>query len=119
MNKEQLNTLKYENVFDILLFVLYKLKDDEKYSTLSELAYLLDYQSLLKLCKMYGGLTIRIPTLDEIELIIHSLMLYDMHLKGYRLDESIKLLNLETKKLDEIIESYNIIEKVMNNYTLG
>ena len=48
--KEELNNLKTTDLFSLLLFVLYKIRDIEEYSTISELAYILDKESLLQLC---------------------------------------------------------------------
>ena len=36
--KEELNNLKTTDLFSLLLFVLYKIRDIEEYSTISELA---------------------------------------------------------------------------------
>ena len=62
--KEELNQLKETDVYSMLLFVLYKMRGIEEYSILSELAYILDKKNLLNLCEYFGGLTIKIPTID-------------------------------------------------------
>ena len=72
--KEELSKLKTMDVFSLLLFILYKVRDIDEYSTISELAYVLDKDNLLKLCEYFGGLTITIPTIDELENIINSLL---------------------------------------------
>ena len=74
--KENLLTLHDMDRWSLILFVLYKLKNIPEYSTISELAYVLDKDNLLKLCEYFGGITIKIPTVDELELLIYSLVLY-------------------------------------------
>jgi hypothetical protein len=46
------------------------------YMVLSELVYVLDKDNLLKLCEYFGGSTIKIPTIKELESIVYSLLLY-------------------------------------------
>ena len=52
-----------------------KIKDLPEYSTLSELAYILDKKSLLKLCEYFGGITMTIPTIEDLENLTKSLLL--------------------------------------------
>ena len=71
--KDSLKQLNSSDTYSLILFCLYKIKNNEKYSTLSELAYVLDKDNLLKLCEYFGGLTIKIPTIDEIESLVQAL----------------------------------------------
>ena len=73
---QELNNLKSQDIYSLILFALYKLREIPEYSTLSELAYIVDKENLLKLCEYFGGTTIHIPTIDELESILYSLLLY-------------------------------------------
>ena len=72
INKE-LSKLKETDIWSLLMFVLYKVKDTEEYSSLSELSYVLDKRNMLKLCEYFGGSTLYIPTIDELERLIELL----------------------------------------------
>ena len=74
--KTEIARLKEMDVYSLMLFALYKIKDIPEFSTLSEMAYVLDKDNLLKLCEYFGGLTIKIPTVDELQSIIYALVLY-------------------------------------------
>ena len=66
--RNELNKLTDSDIYSLILFALYKMNETNEYSSLSELSYLLDKESLLKLCEFYGGTTIRIPTINELEI---------------------------------------------------
>ena len=55
---------------------MYDLRKVPEYTTLSELCYLLDVESFMKLLKYFGGQTIKIPTKEEFSDIIQVLLLY-------------------------------------------
>lgn len=104
-----------------MLFVLFKLRDIPEYSTLSELSFVLDKDNFLKLCEYFGGLTIQIPSISELQSIVYSLTLYQyVNVEGKTLDEALKLIgkpidvNIGTVKSD-----YFKICELMNNYSFG
>ena len=66
MNKN-ISQLNEDDVYTLVFFLLYKLKDDPDYAVASELVALLDKQSLLKLCAYYGGKKLQIPEVRDIE----------------------------------------------------
>ena len=74
--KDELSFLKEQDVYSLVLFILYQLHGTKEYSSISELSYVLDKDNLLKLCEFFGGQTITIPTLDEIEELVCGLVLY-------------------------------------------
>ena len=64
--KTELENLKEKDIYSLMLFALYKAQEIPEYASLSQLAYILDKDNLLKLCEFYGGLTIKIPTVKEL-----------------------------------------------------
>lgn len=81
--KEKLDSLQSTDVYSLILFAIFKMKDIPEYSTLSELAYILDKESLFNFLEYYGGTTIKVPTLDEFNQIIRALILYQaVNLEG-------------------------------------
>ena len=99
---KNLNMLNEEDILNDVLYLIYKLNDDPKYSVLSELIYILGKDSLFKLCSILGGCEIKIPTLFDLKLFIGALYVYSaMHNDGTTFEDAFKVLNLDTslKKL--------------------
>ena len=86
-----LEELDEKDIYSLLLFVLFKLKDDSKYSTLSELVYVLNKDSLFNLLSVFGGLTITIPKIKDLQLVVSGLLIYQLvNIEGKDLTTSIK-----------------------------
>jgi hypothetical protein len=116
--KEELNRLKETDVYSMLLFILYKMKDIEEYSVLSELAYILDKQNLLNLCEYFGGLTIQIPTIDELESLLNSLLLYQyIEIDKLSYDEAIAKIGFDSFDLRKIKKDYGKISELLETYS--
>lgn len=115
--KERLLTFKDVDIWSLMLFTLYKIKDLPEYSSISELAYILDKDNMLKLCEYFGGLTIKIPTIDELEEIVYALVLYQyVNIDGMEYDEAVKLLGEKSSNLRNIKSGYLKVCEVLNNY---
>lgn len=116
--KSELNKLKTTDLFSLLLFVLYKIKDIKEYSTISELAYVLDRENLLNLCEYFGGITLRIPTIDELESIVNSLLVYQyVNIDGYEYNEAIKKIGFDSTQLRQVKKDYNKIVEILKDYS--
>lgn len=112
-----LDKLKSTDIYSLILFILYKLKDSEKYSTLSELAYLLDKDSLLRLCQYYGGLTITIPKIRDLEKVLDGLLLFqEVDLEHKDFDETISKFDMKKSEKESLISTYIEIKKTIENY---
>lgn len=115
--KDELNALKQKDIYSLILFILFKLKNISEYSTLSELIYILDKDSILKLCEYFGGQYIKIPTIDELESIIYALMLYEkIDLNNINYDEAVKSIASFTDNIKEIISLYRQIKVLISDY---
>ena len=118
--RKELDNLKMTDTFSLILFVLYKIRDVSEYSTISELAYILDKDALLDLCEYFGGLTIKIPTIEEIESIINSLLLYQyINIDGYSYDEAVDKIGFDSFQLRKIKKDYNNICSILSDYSLS
>lgn len=117
--KKELETLKNSDIYSILMFALYKLNNSDEFSALSELSFVLDEKNLLNLCEYFGGLTIRIPTIEELELLLCGLNVYKLVvLDGEDYDSVIE--NYPTKfSTLSVKKSYNLISSVLSDYTFG
>ncbi len=118
--KTELKNLKNVDVYSLLLFTLYQCKNSDEYSALSELAYILDEKNLLSLCEYFGGTTITIPTIEELELLLCALSVYkSIHIDNLTIEDSLTPYENHKFTVDEIKASYLHISNVMENYHFG
>lgn len=116
--KEELNQLKETDIYSMLLFVLYQMKNLPEYSVLSELAYVLDKQNLLNLCEYFGGLTVTIPTIDELESLLNSLLMYQyIEIEGLTYDEAISKIGFNSFDLRKVKKDYHKLSKLLESYS--
>ena len=115
--KEQLNAMTTSDIYSLMMFVLFKLKDEEEYSTLSQLSYILDKENLLKLCEFYGGLTIHIPTIEELEIVLDALLLYQaVKLQHKDFSKTLSKFNVDAIQYKKICSCYEIVVDLLSNY---
>lgn len=117
--KNELQKLKQIDIWSLMLFVLYRFQNIPEYSSISELAYILDEKNLLKLCEYFGGQTIKIPTIDQLEELIYSMLLYQ-YIDIEHIDdaEAVKLLHLDKSKEKEVKHCYKSLKNVISNYEI-
>lgn len=109
--KNEINNLSNEDIYSLMLFVLYKSTRIPEYSALSQLAYILDKDSLLKLCEFYGGLTITIPTISQLNSLLNGLLLYNM------VDIEGQDLNIVSTQFESgTIDTYIKIKEILKDY---
>ena len=117
MLNNDIKELKNEDFYSILLFVLFKLSNDPEYSSLSRLAYILDRDNLLKFCKMFGGLTIKVPTMEELEILCSGLLLYQkIDIEKQPADKVEESFDFDIYSKNELIGLYRKIRKVIKDY---
>lgn len=115
--KEEVAKLKSIDIYSFMLFALYKISDIKEYSAISELAYVLDKENLLKLCEYFGGTTIQIPTIDELKSIIYALILYQyVDIEKMSYDDAIKVIGNTTDEMKQIKHTYAKIKEVIDGY---
>ena len=120
LNKK-LETLKTEDVYSLLMFLLFKAEEIPEYAVLSRLAYLFDKEVLLTLCEMFGGMTIKFPTIDELENMLGALTVYsrieiDKEDPDSVLKEVTKKCKTKGTKSGDIIKLYNQLKGIMERY---
>lgn len=115
--KDELKHLNEIDIWNLMLFSLYSVKDAPEYSGLSELAYILDKKNLLKLCEYFGGQTITVPTIEQLELLLYGLLLYQyVNVEGMRYEDAFELINPPQYSHNDIRYSYNRIKNTLDNY---
>lgn len=114
---EELEKLKAIDVYSLLMFALFKLRDIPEYSTLSELVYLIDRENLLKLCEYFGGMTISIPTIDELESLVYSLLLFQyVDIDKMKYDDAIELIGHKSSDLRKVKADYVELKELLSKY---
>ena len=99
--RTELDKLTTEDIYSMLMFVLYKSTDVPEYSSLSQLAYILDKDSLTKLCAFYGGLTITIPKIEQLNELLEGLLM-------------VQMVDIQKKDFDEVSKKFN--KSTVNTY---
>lgn len=118
--KNELSNLKNADIYSLLLFTLFQCRNTNEYSALSELAYLLDEKNLLNLLEYYGGMTITIPKIEDLELLLCGLSVYKaVNIDKGSLTEVLSTYMNHTFSIEEIQKAYTQIVGVMTNYSFG
>ena len=115
-NLINLDNFKEKDLYSIILYAIYKNTQDPRYSTLSELIYTLDKNSLLNFCSIFGGITITVPTLDQLNLYTNTLLLYQKVANGWSISEAMKSLDIDQKDKEKILDLFFIIKDSVNEY---
>lgn len=117
--KEELQKLKEPDIWSLMLFVLFKIKDVPEYSGISELAYILDRKNLLKLCEYFGGCTITIPTIEELEILVYGLLLYQyVNIEGIEMEDALVMVSRKDIDSKKVRHAYCKILETLENYEL-
>lgn len=117
--KTELKKLKEIDIWSLMLFVLYNFQKIPEYSTLSELAYIVDEKTLLKLCEYFGGQTITIPTIDQLEETIYAMLLYQYtDIEHIPFEEALLLLRVNKNQEKSIKNCYKTLKYVLSNYEI-
>lgn len=119
---KRLDTLNSKDVYSLMLFSLYKLRGIPEYSTLSELVYVLDKESLFNFLSVFAGLTIKVPKMDELQEVIDGLALYSLaNIENVPFDEAfVEVCRQDTNK-ESLKKCYDTICKVvcMSDFNRG
>lgn len=116
--KKKLEFLTKDDTYSMALALLYAVSEDPEYSTINELAYILDHDSFTKFIRYYGGQTIKIPTQKELEDSLKLLLLFKyckmdditwrdaVVAAGFSKEESMSIRHRMTRFMDHLDE-YN------------
>ena len=119
--KEKLASMKMTDVYSLILFAIFKMKEIPEYSTISELSYVLDGNSLFNFLEYFGGTTIKVPTLSEFKVVVESLLLYQyVNVEGMNYNQAVKLLDLSSAgvTIREVKSCYSKLVNILNEYEL-
>lgn len=117
--KEEIAKLRDTDTYSLILFALYKLRNIPEYRELSELAYILDKNSLLNFLEYFGGLTVKVPTVEELRMVVYTLLVYEyVKVDKLSIDEAILKLNQTEIKPFELKKSYIKLNELLEDYSI-
>ena len=120
MIKSNIENLKQADFYSILLFALYKMNEIPEYSSLSQMAYVLDQKNLLNFFEYFGGQTIKVPTIQEMESLTYSLLLYQyVKIDNIPYEEALELVGHKSCELRQVKKKYNALCQVLENYSFA
>lgn len=108
------NELKENDLISVLLYGLYKVGNVPEYSAISELAYTLSKDDLFRLCATFGGVTIKIPTLDELKTMSKTLLVIDLTCKGMSFEDACK--EAEVEDIEPVVKAYEIMSRAIEEF---
>lgn len=118
--KSELNSLTTSDIYSLLMFTLYKTNELPEYSALSQLSYVLDKDNLLNLCEYYGGTTLRIPTIDELELLLNGLLLFQLvDIEHQDFEEAMIKIRQSNVNYKDVRSAYFRIKDIMSKYSFN
>lgn len=118
--KADFDRLHLSDIYSLMLFVLFKVRDIPEYSVLSEMCYLLDGNNMTRFLAYFAGKTVTIPTEVEFANLASALLLYQyINLEGDTLVVAqSKLGDLTKKQLEEVTNLYIKLLPVMKEYNI-
>lgn len=112
-----LEELDKQDIYSLILFTLYKLKDVSEYSVLSELVYILDEKSFSRFLSYFEGQTIKIPRIQDLKNIVNALLFYERKSNTQLTDDEIMFdLNISEKEKPALYETLNLISEIIKEY---
>lgn len=118
--RQQLDKLQSNDIYSLMLFVLYKLTETNEYSSLSQLSYILDKDNMLKLCEYFGGTTLYIPKIEELENVLTALLLYEcVDIEHKDFDTCLSEIDIPSRKKSQLIKCYEVVKNVLKDYNFN
>lgn len=101
--------------YSMTMMVLYLLRDDPRYATISRLANILDEKNFMKFIAYFGGTEIKVPSTKEVTDVLDGLLYYKIVSEGVGTSEynRSQMDNLQTVSRD-IVEEAKRIELAIN-----
>lgn len=111
-----LDALSERDVYSLLLFALYRLRGVPEYATLSELAFVLKHDDLVRFLKVFAGATLKVPTMRDLETAIAGLLAYQAaDLGGEPLASAIREASGALPQRD-VREAYRAVKAAMAGF---
>lgn len=114
---KSLEQLDKKDISSLILFTIFKMKDLPQYATLSELIYILDENSFSKFLNYFGGKTITVPTVEEFNTILSTLLVLERKENTNMTEEEIFVeLGICKKEQEEVKKTLPVVLEVLREY---
>lgn len=115
-----LSKFKESDVYALICGYLYEFKDIPEYSIISELAYLLSADSFVNLVTYFAGQTFKVPTKEEFQGAIRTLLLLQyFEIEGRDWKESLKAAGFDTSDGRAAQIQLNKLKTTLEKYRYG
>lgn len=112
-----LEEMDKKDISSLILFALYKLKDVPEYSTISELPYILDSDSFIRFLNYYGGKTVKVPTVDEFNKIVDSILVYSIKENdGKTIEEACTEMEVAIRGKATVMQTVKLLGELLSEY---
>ena len=112
-----LEEMDKKDISSLILFALYKLKDVPEYSIISELPYILDSDSFIRFLNYYGGKTIKVPTVDEFNRIVDSILVYSVKENDDKtIEEACTEMEVAVRDKAFVMQIVKLLSELLNEY---
>ena len=120
-SKADFDKMQLSDIYSLMLFVLFKIKDVPEYSVLSELCYLLDGNNLTRLITYFAGKTVTFPTESEFVNLANAMLMFQyINLEGDSfVNAQNRLTDVTKKQKDEISDLYLKLLPIMKQYNIN
>lgn len=110
--------IKEEDVNALALMVLSVLRDTPEFGTTAHLAYTLSRKDFNRIIDMFGGQTIRIPTREDVNKALSSIIYYhSKYIRGRSDYSAIRDSHLTVKQVTELRPYLEKIDYIMNHFS--
>lgn len=110
-------SLKENDVYSMVMFALYKMRDNPDFLPISELMYTVDHENFLRLIETFGGTTIRIPTIEEVETVTFALLIFQrVDLDGEQYAKVVSDISKRTDSINDVTSCYFDLKDVLRKY---
>lgn len=114
--RSEIKSLQNKDLYSTVLFILYQLKGLPQYRATAELAYVVDKVNLLNLCEYFGGTTISIPTIQELQEVVLLIELFLQVEDGKDLQEAARELHLSVPDVEGPLHQ---LQQIFSQYTFS
>lgn len=114
--------LDNDDLYSMSMMLLYASKDNPRYSTLSELMFILDHDNFLNFIKYFEGQTIEVPSLSDISESLKALLLYQyVEIEHQDFYQAMELVGIPREQSREAKKILNKFKKTVEryNYKIG
>lgn len=114
-----LDNMQLNDVYSLMLFLMYKMQDLPDRAVLSKLCYLLDGRGIQRLLAYFAGQTVTFPTEAELQEMTSAMLLYKFinvdHMSFVDAYEALPE-ELTAKQKERVKETYLSIIPLIDNY---